>query len=330
MLIVSDTFDQVNGVANTYKNLIKESGNTIRILHPGEFTTVKAPYYPEVQLVVDPWRVYGAIKKISPNHIHIATEGIMGLIARRYCTNNNIPYTTSYHTKWPEFMRKIAKVPESMTWAWVRWFHKNSKSILVPTPEVKKELEAHGFDNRITVWTRGVSKELVADKRTAKPNPPIKLLNVGRVSREKNLEKVCDFSLNDKYQVTIVGDGPYREHLEKKYPKVKFLGYKFGEELAKIYADNDVFVFPSRVDTFGIVMIESLCNGTPVAAYDVTGPKDVIRHGETGYLGENLEENIRLCLNLNCSIIKTTSTKEWSWANCLKVFLDELNRDHKS
>lgn len=327
MLIVSDTFDQVNGVANTYKNLIKESKEYINILHPGLFKTIKAPYYPEVQLVVDPWKVYGAIKKINPEHLHIATEGVMGLVARQYCTNNNITYTTSYHTKWPEFMRKIIGIPETWSWHWVRWFHKNSKSILVPTPEVKRELEAHGFKNRIAVWTRGVAKELIASNRTANQNP-IKLLSVGRVSKEKNLDEVC--RLSDKYQVTIVGDGPYRQALEEKYPNVTFVGYKFGEELAKIYADHDVFVFPSRVDTFGIVMIESLCNGTPVAAYNVTGPKDVIRHGETGYLGENLEENIRLCLSLDCSIIKSTSVKEWSWANCLKVFLDELNQDHKS
>ena len=324
MLIVSDTFEQVNGVSNTYKNLIRESKEEIKIIHPGMFKSVSAPLYPEVQLVINPWRVYKMIREIDPSHIHIATEGIMGLVARSYCKKHCITYTTSYHTKWPEFMKRIAWCPEFITKTFVRWFHKHSRCVLVPTPSMEEELKDMGFKNDILVWTRGVSSELIAKKRTAQPNPPIRLLNVGRVSREKNLEKVCDFSLDDKYQVTIVGDGPYREHLEKKYPKVKFLGYKFGAELAKVYADNDVFVFPSLTDTFGIVMIEALCNGTPVAAYDVTGPKDVIRNGETGYLGEDLEENIRLCLSLNCSKIKTTSVKEWSWQTALDQFNDAL------
>ena len=261
MLIVSDTFDQVNGVSNTYKNLIQISEDKIDVLHPSMFKSVSAPLYPEVQLVINPWRVYQAIREIDPSHIHIATEGVMGLVARSYCKKHCITYTTSYHTKWPEFMKRIAKVPEFFTKWYVRWFHKYSRCVLVPTPGMKEELEAIGFKNDIMVWTRGVSEELVAEKRTAQQEEPIRLLNVGRVSPEKNLEKICELSNNDEYQVTIVGDGPYRAELEKRYPKVKFLGYKFGKELAKVYADNDVFVFPSLTDTFGIVMIESLCNG---------------------------------------------------------------------
>ena len=324
MLIVSDTFEQVNGVSNTYKNLIRESKEEIKIIHPGMFKSVSAPLYPEVQLVINPWRVYQMIREIDPSHIHIATEGVMGLVARSYCKKHCITYTTSYHTKWPEFMKRIAKFPEFFTKAFVRWFHKHSRCVLVPTPGMKEELEAIGFKNEIKVWTRGVSKELVADKRTAQQDGQIRLLNVGRVSREKNLEKICDLSEDSKYQVTIVGDGPYRAELEEKYPRVKFLGYKFGEELAKVYADHDVFVFTSLTDTFGIVMIESLCNGTPVAAYNVTGPKDVIRNGETGYLGDDLEENIRLCLSLDCSKIKKTSIKDWSWQTALDQFNEAL------
>ena len=324
MLIVSDTFDQVNGVSNTYKNLIQISEDKIDVLHPSMFKSVSAPLYPEVQLVINPWRVYQAIREIDPSHIHIATEGVMGLVARSYCKKHCITYTTSYHTKWPEFMKRIAKVPEFFTKWYVRWFHKYSRCVLVPTPGMKEELEAIGFKNDIMVWTRGVSEELVAEKRTAQQEEPIRLLNVGRVSREKNLEKICELSNNDEYQVTIVGDGPYRAELEKRYPKVKFLGYKFGKELAKVYADNDVFVFPSLTDTFGIVMIEALCNGTPVVAYNVTGPKDVIRNGETGYLGDDLEASIRSCLTLDCDKIKTTSIKDWSWQTALEQFNDAL------
>ena len=329
MLIITDTFDQVNGVSNTYKNLIRVSDEKIDVLHPSMFKSVSAPLYPEVQLVINPWRVYQAIRDIDPSHIHIATEGVMGLVARSYCKKHCITYTTSYHTKWPEFMKRIAWCPEFISKTFVRWFHKHSRCVLVPTPGMKEELENMGFKNDIKVWTRGVSSELITDKRTAQQDGQIRLLNVGRVSREKNLEKICELSKDSKYQVTIVGDGPYRAELEEKYPRVKFLGYKFGAELAKVYADNDVFVFPSLTDTFGIVMIEALCNGTPVAAYDVTGPKDVIRNGETGYLGDDLEENIRLCLSLDCSKIKKTSIKDWSWQTALDQFNDALTGTKK-
>ena len=320
MLIVSDTYDQVNGVSNTYKNLIRESQYTIEILHPGMFTNIRAPLYPEVQLVVNPREVYLAIKRLEPRQIHIATEGVMGLVARSYCKNHSIPYTTSYHTKWPEFFNRLAHIPESWIWPYVRWFHKHSKCLLVPTQSVKDELQDKGFNNKIETWTRGVSEELIASKRTKNIQP--RLLSVGRISKEKGLDDVC--RLSNKYQVTVVGDGPYLNELKEKYPKVIFPGYKFGRELAEYYASHDCFVFPSRVDTFGIVIIEALCNGTPVAAYKVTGPQDIIRNGETGYLGENLEHNIELCLQLNCSIIKSKSIKEWSWTKCLKIFIDSI------
>ena len=327
MLIVTDTYEQVNGVSNTYKNLLKISKEKIDIIHPGQFKWRPSPLYPEVQLCTEPLKVYKHIKGLKPKHIHIATEGMLGLMARIYCERHSVPYTTSFHTKFPEFLKKIAHIPECITYSYERWFHKHSQTILVPTQGMKEELEENGFENQIDVWTRGVAKELIAPKRTATKDP-VRLLSVGRVSKEKSLDEVC--MLSDKYHITVVGDGPYKQTLEGRYPKVDFVGYKFGEELAKIYADHDVFVFPSRTDTFGIVMIESLCNGTPVAAYDVTGPKDVIQNGITGYLGNDLEENIRLCLELDCAKIKRSAVKEWSWEKALDIFLNSINQDHKS
>lgn len=323
MLIITDTYEQVNGVSNTYKNIEKIADIELKIIHPGNFKWRSAPGYPEVQLITEPLKAYQHIKELGNlyDRVHIATEGPLGLLARMYCEKHDKEYTTSYHTKFPEFIKKLMYIPEFLTYGYERWFHKHSKAIYVPTQSVKQELEDNGFKNEIIVWTRGVAKELIATNRTATKDP-VKLLSVGRVSKEKNLERVCE--LSDKYHVTVVGDGPYRQTLEKKYPKVEFVGYKFGKELAKIYADHDVFVFPSKTDTFGIVIIEALCNGTPVAAYDVTGPKDIVRQNIDGFLGSDLELNIRLCLDLDCAKIKDHAVKEWSWQKCWKIFRNSV------
>lgn len=319
ILIVTDTFEQVNGVSTTYKNMIAEYDGQITVAHPGLWSYTTSKLYPEVQICYQPFKAYAYFEMVKPCHVHIATEGVLGLTARIYCKMYNIPYTTAYHTKFPEFLWELANVPKWLTYAYLRWFHKKSKAILVPTLSCMEELSKRGFNN-LRLWTRGVSAEMISDKTPTKTER-LKLLNVGRISKEKNLDVLC--KLTDKYDVTIVGDGPYLEELKAKYPDAKYLGYKFGKELADIYATHDVFVFPSLTDTFGIVIIEALCNGTPVAAFNVTGPKDIVQDGYTGSMCDDLEQSIAICARLNRDVIKQESTK-WSWGKCLSTFLDAL------
>lgn len=321
ILVVTDTYEQVNGVSTTYKNMIAVSEGNITVAHPGMWSYKSPSIYPEVQICIEPLKVYKYLKMMNPCHIHIATEGVLGLVGRIYCARHKVPYTTAYHTKFPEFLYEMANIPQWITYSYLRWFHKKSKAILVPTVSCIDELKKRGFKN-LVVWTRGVSDEMISDKAPQKTDK-IKLLNVGRVSKEKNLDVVCKLSEHDKYEVTIVGDGPYLEELKTKYPKAKFVGYKFGKELADIYATNDVFVFPSLTDTFGIVIIEALRNGTPVAAYDVTGPKDIINDGLTGSMCYDIEQSIEICLKLDRDTIKQVSNR-WSWKECLRVFLESL------
>jgi len=319
ILIVTDTFEQVNGVSTTYKNMIAEYDGKITVAHPALWSYTTSKLYPEVQICYQPFRAYKFFEMIKPCHVHIATEGVLGLTARIYCKLWNVPYTTAYHTKFPEFLYELAKIPKWLTYSYLRWFHKKSKAILVPTVSCMEELKNRGFNN-LRLWTRGVSQEMISEK-VPTSSDKIRLLNVGRVSKEKNLDELC--KLADKYDVTIVGDGPYLEELKSKYPNVTYLGYKFGKELADIYATHDVFVFPSKTDTFGIVIIEALCNGTPVAAYNVTGPKDILQDGLTGSMCDDLEQSIQICAMLNRDNIKKASTK-WSWKECLDTFLDAL------
>jgi glycosyltransferase involved in cell wall biosynthesis len=181
-------------------------------------------------------------------------------------------------------------------------------------------LNKKGF-NRVVVWTRGVAKNLISNKRYKKTNHT-KVIYVGRVSKEKNLKVLC--KLQDKFKITIVGEGPILKKLKEKYPKVDFTGYRFGQELADTYKAHDVFCFPSKTDTFGIVMIEALANGLPVAAFKVTGPVDIVRHGKTGYLGNNLEKNIRRCLKLDRKEIAKNINQAWSWKRCVEILEKHL------
>jgi glycosyltransferase involved in cell wall biosynthesis len=189
---------------------------------------------------------------------------------------------------------------------------------------MKEELVARGFNN-LVVWTRGVSKELITKRTNSKKNQPLKVLYVGRVSKEKNLNALC--KLQNEYDITVVGDGPILNDLIRKYRKVHFTGYKFGEELSKIYSENDVFAFPSITDTFGIVIIEALCNGLPVAAYRVTGPQDIVDYGVTGYLsmyGNGLESAIEKCKSLDNIKVQEVSVKKWTWNNCYDIFINTI------
>ena len=320
ILIATDSFDQVNGVSTTYRNILKHSTQKPHVIHPGLFKRKTFSVYPEVQICQEPFKVYKKIKEINPTHIHIGTEGPIGLAARIYCKLNRIPYTTGYHTKFPEYLWRLLRIPHFLTYGYLKIFHNDSKAILVPSNSCKEELNKKGF-NRVVVWTRGVAKNLISNKRYKKTNHT-KVIYVGRVSKEKNLKALC--KLQDKFKITIVGDGPILKKLKEKYPKVDFTGYRFGQALADTYKAHDVFCFPSKTDTFGIVMIEALANGLPVAAFKVTGPVDIVRHGKTGYLGNNLEKNIRRCLKLNRKEIAKNINQAWSWKRCVEILEKHL------
>ncbi|GDX55752.1 glycosyl transferase [Methylophilaceae bacterium] len=320
ILIATDSFDQVNGVSTTYRNILKHSSKKTYVVHPGLFKWTNFSVYPEVQFCTEPLKAYKKIKEIAPTHIHIGTEGPIGLAARIYCKLNKIPYTTGYHTKFPEYLWKLLRIPQFLTYAYLKVFHNDSKAILVPSKSCQEELIKKGF-NHVVVWTRGVAKNLISHKPFKKSKIP-KIIYVGRVSKEKNLDPLCE--LENKFEITIVGEGPILNKLKDKYPKINFTGYRFGCDLADTYKEHDVFCFPSKTDTFGIVMIEALANGLPVAAYKVTGPVDIVEEGKTGYLGDNLEDNIRRCLKLNRKSIASNINQQWTWDRCIQILHNHL------
>ena len=320
ILIATDSFDQVNGVSTTYRNILKHSRKKTYVVHPGLFKWTNFSVYPEVQFCTEPLKAYKKMKEIAPTHIHIGTEGPIGLASRIYCKLNKIPYTTGYHTKFPEYLWKLARIPKFLTYAYLKVFHNDSKAILVPSKSCQMELTKKGF-NHVEVWTRGVAKNLISNK-PFKKSKITKIIYVGRVSKEKNLEPLC--ALENKFEITIVGEGPILKKLKEKHPKINFTGYRFGRELADTLKEHDVFCFPSKTDTFGIVMIEALANGLPVAAYRVTGPVDIVEDGKTGYLGDNLEDNIYRCLKLNRKSIASNINQQWTWNRCIAILHHHL------
>ena len=325
ILIITDNLpDQINGVVTTYKNIETMAildGYTVDYINPSRFRYVDCPGYNEVKLTF-PWRMGEEIKKIDPNYIHIATEGPLGLWARAYLAKHNIRHNTAYHTKFPEGLAKLFDIPESLTWRYVRWFHKHSGKVLTTTETMKRDLLAHKFDDNIVSWTRGVDREIFNPSHRHDNINGKYLLCVSRVSKEKNLEEFFKLDYRGYYKV-MVGDGPMLETYKKQYPDVIFTGFKTGKPLAQYYANAEVFVFPSQWETFGIVMIEAMACGTPVAAYPCDGPKDVIDQAETGFMNENLADAVTACLQLNRDRVLKGSQR-WSWDTAWQTFRDNL------
>jgi len=323
ILIVTDNLpEQINGVVTTYKNIevmAVLNGYRVVYLDPGRFRYVDCPGYNEVKIAF-PRKVGQILEEINPDHIHIATEGLVGLRVRQYLDKHGYRYNTAYHTKFPEGIKKLFGIPEALTWPLVRWFHKHSGKVLTTTDSMVKELQQHGFDGDIVSWTRGVDRNIFypSDSFT---NTGI-LLCVSRVSREKNLE---DFFKLDYpgYRKVMVGDGPMLETYQYQYPDVEFVGYKTGKELADYYRQADVFVFPSHWETFGIVMIEAMACGTPVAAYPVQGPLDVIDQNITGCMNDNLIQAINDAILLDRRKVWNGSHR-WSWSRAWEIFRDNL------
>jgi glycosyltransferase involved in cell wall biosynthesis len=323
ILIVTDNLkEQINGVVTTFSNIEKlahADGYNIVYFNPGQFSYIDCPGYPEVKLSW-PSNIDKKIKEIAPDYIHIATEGPLGLAVKLWCDYNKCKYNTSYHTRFPDFLHKLYKIPHSLSYMYLRWFHSSSATILTTTETMVNDLKVNKFKGNIVSWTRGVNRALFKTTKRPTNTLPV-LLSVGRISKEKGLDDFCAID----YPATkiVVGDGPYRSELERKYPDVKFVGAKTGAELVKYFAEADVFVFTSRTDTFGIVIIEAMSVGTPVAAYPVQGPIDIIEPGISGHMSEDLVASIDICLKLNRTNVKQASAK-WTWEQCWTTFKQHL------
>ncbi len=293
IMIVTDAWEpQVNGVVRTLKNTTRELtglGHRVELLTPLEFRTIPCPTYPEIRLSLLPRRrVHARIAEFAPEALHIATEGPLGLAARAYALRQGLPFTTAYHTRFPEYVQARFGIAPSLTYRFLRWFHGRSLAVMAPTPVVKHDLEQNGFDN-VVLWTRGVDLDIFhpMDSKVLNTARPI-FLYVGRVAIEKNVEAFLKLDLpGSKW---VAGEGPALAELKSRYPTVNYLGVLSQNELAKVYAAADVFVFPSRTDTFGLVLLEALACGTPVAAYPVTGPIDVLGTGSAGAMNDDLRE----------------------------------------
>lgn len=324
ILIITDNLrNQINGVVTTYTNIEKYAdcdGYHIVYLDPSQFPHRSCPGYPEVKLTW-PRSLGEKIKALDPDHIHIATEGPLGLAARLYCNSQKYRYNTAYHTKFPEFLYTMYRIPQVLTYMYLRWFHKDSKRVITTTDTMVNLLKSKKFKNNVISWTRGIDREVLKPTAERQPNSRPVVLYAGRVSKEKNIEAVCE--LENFYDINIVGDGPQRRDLEQVYKNVTFHGYLQGHQLADQFQRADVFAFPSRSDTFGIVIIEAMSVGTPVAAYDVDGPRDIIQNGINGYIGTDLKQNIEDCLRLDRNVVSQSSEK-YTWQRCWDIFKSNL------
>lgn len=326
--MITDAWEpQVNGVVNTLKatrQCLRNAGHTVLMISPEGMRTFACPTYPEIRLAYKPYRrIADTLAAFEPDCIHIATEGPMGLAARRYCLNYHLDFTTAYHTRFPEYLSARSILPASLVYRWLQWFHGPSKAMMVPTPRIKAGLEQRGFRNTV-LWTRGVETERFKPMPQEDPCTKSPLyLYVGRVAIEKNIEAFLEIDLpGTKW---VIGDGPLRETLEKKYPQVRFLGAKAHEDLPSYYNCADVFVFPSLTDTFGLVLVEAMACGVPVAAFPVEGPIDVVVDGYSGALNDNLAQACFDALHLKRADVREHALT-YSWNTATAQFLAHLHR----
>jgi glycosyltransferase involved in cell wall biosynthesis len=334
VLLATDAWEpQVNGVVRTLTRVVAElraMGHTVEVVSPDQFKTFPLPTYPEIKVAIGVYEpVQERFKAFEPEAVHIATEGPLGLAARRICVEWKLPFTTSYHTRFPEYVSARLPLPLAAGYAYMKWFHKPSGRLMVATPTMRDELEQHGFRN-ISAWSRGVDTEVFRPLRKGDPDVfeglvrPI-FLYVGRVAVEKNIEAFLGLDLPGSK--VVVGPGPQLEELKVKYPAAVFRGAKSGDELAAHFAGADVFVFPSLTDTFGLVILEAMAAGTPVAAYPAPGPIDIIPGSGAGALAKSATEGLReACLEalkLDRKQVRTFA-ETFSWRACAEDFLRNL------
>ena len=332
ILIATDAWSpQVNGVVVTLRNTIRvleAQGHVVDTIGPDRFRSVPCPTYPEIRLALRPYpRFADMASKFDPDAIHIATEGPVGQAARTWCLRNALSFTTAYHTRFPEYVHARIRLPLPITYAWLRRFHAPSKAVMVPTSALHTELDAHGFGNLVR-WTRGVDTELFkpVSYRSSEWRPPV-FMYVGRVAVEKGIEAFLSLDLPGTK--VVVGDGPERAALMRKFPSAIFTGAKFGEELAAQYQSADAFVFPSRTDTFGLVLLEAMACGTPCAAFPVTGPIDVVKPGVSSILSNDLRGAAMAALKLRRDAVRCHAL-EFSWERATAQFLSHLHPNNAS
>lgn len=327
--IVTDAWSpQINGVVKTLEHTIaqlKKAGHHVLVIEPSQFKTLPCPSYPEIRLALfSAGRVAELIENYQPDALHVATEGPLGLSARRYAVKHRINFTTAYHTMFPEYLQARTGIAADFFYPWVRWFHKPSKAIMVSTDSVVKLLAANGMANMVA-WSRGVDLELFNQREyslsnKARKNEPV-FLYVGRIAIEKNIEAFLNLDLpGEKW---LVGDGPELEHLMDKFPDAVFLGAKSHAQLAEIYRQADVFVFPSKTDTFGLVLLEALASGLTIAAYPVAGPLAVLQGCEAAAMRHDLLEACLTALELDPKRAREHARK-YSWEHTTRQFVNNL------
>ncbi len=325
ILVATDAWHpQVNGVVRTLTMMAEAAsglGVDISFLTPQSFATVALPSYPDLRVAIPgPAKVARLIAEARPDNIHIATEGPVGILVRRYCRKHRLPFTTSFHTRFPEYVSARSPIPESWVWAGLRRFHAPSSAVMAATPALADELRGRGFAN-VVLWPRGVDAELFRPHDVDLGLPRPVFLSVGRVAVEKNLEAFLELDLPGTK--IVVGDGPARAELEHKFPDAVFLGSMQGERLADAYAAADVFVFPSKTDTFGLVLLEALASGVPVAALPVCGPRDVIGDAPVGVLSDDLKGACLGALNMSGEACREFAL-EHSWESCARAFIENV------
>lgn len=326
VMIATDAWQpQVNGVVRTLQSLIaslRSQGVDVEALTPTGFRSIPLPSYPSLRIAIpDRTEIIRRIESYKPDSIHIATEGPIGLMARGYCVSRGLSFTTAYATRFPEYVSARIPIPEAWSYAALRWFHKPAAVTMVSTPSLAHELTRRGF-KKLGMWTRGVNATVFTPENPAIFDLPRPIfLSVGRIAVEKNLDAFLSLELPGSK--VVIGEGPQEEELKRRFPHAHFLGLKEGKDLASFIAGADVFVFPSRTDTFGIVQLEALACGTPVAAFPVTGPNDVIRSETVGVLSEDLRAACLKALTLSRADCREYA-EGFSWENSAHQFISHL------
>ncbi len=326
LLVVTDAWHpQVNGVVRTLDTVVSHltaGGDTVEVIGPDRFRTLPLPSYPEIRLVLRPRRrLAQLVEAFGPDAVHIATEGPLGWAMRAICLERDWRFTTSFHTRFPDYLQARTGLPPGLAWGMLRRFHAAGSGVFAATASLRAELARRGFAN-VRPWTRGVALDQfhpgAAEAWAGLPRPIS--LYVGRVAVEKNIEAFLRLDLPGSK--VVVGDGPQRAQLQRRYPGVHFAGWRQGAALASAYAGADVFVFPSLTDTFGLVLLEAMACGTPVAAFPVTGPLDVVAPG-TGVLSADLRAAVLAALDCDRNACRRHA-EGFSWPACTAGFRRQL------
>lgn len=319
-------FPQVNGVVrtlNTTIGILEQQGHEVLCIHPEMFRSVPMPTYPDIPLVLFPWRgVKRRLDAFQPEAVHLATEGSIGWAGRRYCLKRSLPYTTAYHTRFPEYVRLRAPIPLTWSYGVMKRFHGPAIRTMVATRSMYDSLTEHGFSH-LVYWSRGVDLQRFRprDQDMYPDLPRPVMVHLGRVAVEKNIQAFLALDLPGSK--VVIGDGPARKELQQRFPDAHFLGYRDNGDLARHLSSADLLVFPSLTDTFGLVMLEAMASGVPVAAYPVEGPVDLVRNGENGWVDQDLGVAVRQALGVDRAACRRFA-EGYSWEACTRQFLENL------